>query len=76
LNPSKPFSDDPSDVEREIEANHMRERGVENDRDDKSLTETVEDAIRPITNALARDPKSPDELDEARRENDEAQSPA
>ena len=54
----------------------MRERGVENDRDDKSLTETVEDAIRPITNALARDPKSPDELDEARRENDEAQSPA
>jgi len=54
----------------------MRERGVESDRDGKSLTETVEDAIRPITNALNQDPKSPDELDEERRENDQAQSPA
>lgn len=73
---SKPFSDDPGDVEREVEANHMRERGVEDDSDGKSFTETVEDAIRPITNALNRDPKSPDELDEERRENDQAQSPA
>jgi len=76
MNPSEPFTDDPGDVEREIEANHMRERGVESDRDGKSLTETVEDAIRPITNALNQDPKSPDELDEERRENDQAQSPA
>lgn len=70
MSDTKPiFNDD--EVTSEVEANE--ERHVDT-HDDTSVASTLEKAIRPVTNALGRNPLDDDQREAQRHANDSEQS--